>query len=81
MDTTESVKLFSPLGILFDAWKYCRDNQRVVGIFTLANCLLLILGFKLMGGWAVCFLLSGALSIICFGAVSSVFIISVNLMC
>ena len=50
MDTTESVKLFSPLGILFDAWKYCRDNQRVVGIFTLANCLLLILGFKLMGG-------------------------------
>ncbi len=50
MDAVETVKLFSPLGILSDAWRYCRDNYRMVGIFVFVNCLLLILGFKLMGG-------------------------------
>lgn len=50
MENTETVRLFSPAGLAAETWKYCRDNKRIAGMFVLVNWLLLVLGFKFMGG-------------------------------
>lgn len=50
MENKETIKKFPVTEIFFGSWDYCRDNYRSMLVFTIANWLLLVLGFKIMGG-------------------------------
>lgn len=50
MSTNNTIKIFPAWDCVLQAWNYVQTNKRVFGLFVLANFLLLICGFKLLGG-------------------------------
>ena len=50
MENKEITKTFPVAETFLASWRYCRENRRHIAVFTLVNWLLLLLGFKFMGG-------------------------------
>ncbi len=50
MSTNNTIKIFPAMDCLRQSWNYVNANQKVFGLFSFVNFLLLSLGFKLLGG-------------------------------
>lgn len=50
MSTSNTIKIFPVRDCLSQTWNYVNENKKVFGIFSLVNFLLLMSGFKLLGG-------------------------------
>lgn len=65
MENKEITKTFPVAETFLASWRYCRENRRHIAVFTLVNWLLLLLGFKFMGGTGNILFIFGAFFIIC----------------
>lgn len=50
MENKETIKKFPITDVFENSWIYCSENWRNMLVFTIVNWLLLVLGFKVMGG-------------------------------